>query len=167
MFWLTFIAYALVLYLPPFYLAGQLWQEARDLYWWLPLLGWRFPAWLAYISWLVLVYALLGGLALLLALRLPEELEPARTARRLAGAGLGWPGALVTAAAVGVILLAWPILPLARATYGWRLGISTPTVALAVLYLVAEALRLAEHSLWTDRAFEAWRRIWLREQGYR
>ena len=69
--------------------------------------------------------------------------------------------------AVGVILLAWPILPLVRATYGWPVGLSTPTVALAVLYLVAEALRLAEHSLWTDRAFEAWRRVWLREQGYR
>jgi len=165
-YWLMFLACALLLYLPPLYLARQLWLWAEQQYWWLLLLGWRSPAWLAYIAWLIVLYALAGGLALAVAWRLPEDSGLVRLARQLSQASLGWPGALVTATAALMLLLAWPILPLLRATHGWQLALSTPTVALAALYLAAEALRLAEHNLWIDRAFEAWRHNWLVEQGY-
>ncbi|MDI7276980.1 MAG: hypothetical protein QME94_13460 [Anaerolineae bacterium] len=166
MYWLTFTALALVLYLPPLSLARHLWQWAARMRWRMVLTGWGSPAWLAYLWWLLFIYLALGTLLHLVHFRLPEGSRLSRAALRLSRAGFGGLGVLLFAVALTVILLAWPVLPAARVLYGWRHGISTPAVALAMLYLVADVLRMAENHFWADRAFEARRTHWLIEHGH-
>ncbi|HOG47203.1 MAG TPA: hypothetical protein PLJ35_02230 [Anaerolineae bacterium] len=165
MSWLAFVILSLALYAPPFGLAWRLWSWALRQVWIVPLVRWRCPAGLAAGFWLTAAYLALAALLHLAHRRLPSASWPARLAWRLSGAGLGGLGVLGALAAAAVLLLAWPILPLARAVFGWALAISQPTAGLAGLYLLAEALRMAEDNLWADRAFAAWRRRWLAERG--
>ena len=72
----------------------------------------------------------------------------------------------MVAVALAVVVLAWPILRAARMLFGWRHSISLPVAALAGLFLLAEALRIAENNFWADRAFAAQRMRWLSEHGY-
>ncbi len=166
MYWLTFVALSLALYLPPFYLAEQLWRWAEGQYWWLVFLGWHCPPWLGYVSWLAIGYVALGTLAHLAHRRLPEDGGLGQLAREVSRAGLGAAGVIMASGALAILLLAWPILPLLRTAYGWRYAISPPVAALAALFLLAEALRLAETNVWADRTFAARRESWLVEHGY-
>jgi hypothetical protein len=166
MYWLTFIALTLVLYLPPLYLARQLWRMAARLQWHMVLTGWWSPPSLAYISWLLIAYVTLGTLMHLAHRRMRPDSRLSRAALRLSRAGFNGLGALLFAVAVAVVLLAWPVLPAMRVLHGWRWSISPPAAALAVLYLAAEVLRMAEKHFWEDRAFEAQRTRWLIEHGH-
>lgn len=167
MYWLTFLGLSLLLYLPPLYLAGRLWEWAQLQRWWMLLLGLPAPAWLGYVTWLILIYLGLGTALHLVHRRLQAQSGPGELALRLTRAGLGGVDLAAAGVAAGVLLLAWPLLPLGRVLYGWRLAISTPVAALALLFLLAEALRLAEGHYWADRAHEARRVRWLAEQGHR
>jgi len=166
MYWLSFLILSLVLYVPPLNLAQQLWHWAVRQEWRLLLLGGGAPAWWAYSSWLFLIYLGLGTALHLVHRRLPEGSRLARAAVRLSQAGLGGLGALAVLVALIVLLLAWPILPAAQMMYGWRHAVSLPVATLAGLYLLAEALRLAEINLWADRAIAAQRTLWLTEHGH-
>ncbi len=165
MFWLTFVILSLVLYMPPFDLARRLWAWAAVQTWVVPLVGLRWPAWLAYASWLAVIYLALATALHFAHRRLPQGSRLESTALYLSRASLGSLGVWADLAAVLALLLAWPILPGCRNLYGWRLAISTPVAALAGLYVLAEALRLAEDNLWADRAYAAWRRRWLAERA--
>jgi hypothetical protein len=166
MYWSSFLILSLALYLPPLNLAYHLWAWARRQEWWLLLLGWRSPAWPAYVSWLALAYLGLGTALHVLHRRQPGDGRLARAAMRLSRAGLGGLEVLAAAVALVVLLLAWPVLPAARVIYGWDHAISLPVATLAGLYLLAEALRLVENNLWDDQAIEARRTSWLIEHGY-
>ena len=165
MYWLAFVAFSLVLYAPPFELARHLWRWAVQQNWVVPLLAWRWPAGVAYIFWMAVAYLALGTLLHLAHRRVPPTAPLGRLALRLSQAGLGSLGVVAAGVAGATILLAWPLLPIMTALYGWGLAISPPVVVLAWLYLLAEALRMAEDNLWTDHAFVAWRRRWLAEHG--
>lgn len=166
MYWLSFLAIAVFLYLPPLYLAQHFWGWAGQYSWYMLLSGRPLPASLACTWWLFAGYLALGTALHLAHRRLPQEHGLAQVARRLSQFGLGdWEVALVAAAAT-VLALAWPILPMARALYGGHLSISSPVAALAGLCLLAEGMRLAEAGYWADRAFEAGRVPWLIEQGH-
>ena len=166
MYWLTFLVFTVVLYLPPLDLGQHLWRWAAAQRWYLLLTGWPSPAWLAYGTWLTVIYVALGTAACLLLRRVPEDGRLRRSVLRLSATGLGPVGVGSALIAATVLLAAWPGLPAARALYGWRLGLSTPVATLAGLYLLADALRLAENNLWLDRAFAARRTEWLIEHGY-
>ncbi len=166
MYWLSFLAVAVLFYLPPLNLAQHLWLWAGQYPWRMLLLGRPAPAWLACTSWLFIGY-LAAGTALHLAhRRMPQDHGLARLALRLSQAGLGDLEVVAVAVAATLLVLAWPALPVARALYGWRLSISGPVAALAGLYLLAEGLRLVEAAYWADRAFEARRVPWLQEHGH-
>jgi len=166
MYWLSLLALTLALYTPPLFLARQLWRWTVAGYWDFPLLGRPCPPELAYAIWLAIAYLALGTALHLIGLRLPPDGGLRRLAGQVSQAGLGAPGVLAPALALALVLLAWPLLPLARALWGWRYAISPPVAALAAVYLLAEALRLAENNFWADRAFAAGRAAWLAEHGY-
>ncbi|MCL6430123.1 MAG: hypothetical protein K6V36_04590 [Anaerolineae bacterium] len=166
MYWLTFSAMSLLLYLPPLYAAEHLWRLAARQQWYMMLTGWWSPASLAYISWLLIIYVALGTLMHLAHRRMGPDSRLSLAARQLSRAGFGGLGVLFFAVAVAVVLLAWPVLPAMRVLHGWRWSISTPAAALAVLYLAADVLRMAENHFWEDRAFEAERTRWLIEHGH-
>ena len=165
MFWLAFVILSLALYLPPVVPARHLWAWAARQEWVVPAIGWRWPAWLAFVFWLTSVYMALGTLLHLAHRRLPDG-AAAKLARRLSQASLGSIDVVAAAMAAAVVLAAWPVAPGLQALYGWRLAISPPVATLAGLYLLAEALRLAEDNLWADRAVAAWRLRWLAEHGH-
>lgn len=165
MYWLAFVIFSLALYLPPLGLAGPLWHWAARQVWVVPLVHWRWPAWWAYAFWLTVAYLALGTLLHLAHRRLPRGSPLGLVALRLSGAGLGSLGVAGACVAATVALLAWPVLPAMTAMYGWQLAVSPPVALLAGLYLLAEALRMAEDNIWADRAFAAWRLRWLAERG--
>ena len=166
MYWLTFLALSVVLYAPPLNLAQHLWVWAQGQRWRFLLYGWGAPPWLAYVWWLALAYLGLGTALHLAHRRLPEDSGLSRAAIHVSRAGLGALEVLMVAVALAVVVLAWPILPAARILFGWRHSISLPVAALAGLFLLAEALRIAENNFWADRAFAAQRMRWLSEHGY-
>ena len=166
MYWLTFIVLSAIFYLPPLHLGLHAWRWAAAQRWHILLTGWPTPAWLAYFTWLTAIYLALGTAGLLLLRRVPEDSRARRAMLRLSQTGLGLLDAVAALLALAVLLAAWPVLPAAHALYGWRYGLSTPVAALAGLYLLADALRLAENNLWLDRAFAAQRAQWLVEHGY-
>jgi hypothetical protein len=166
MYWLTFVVLSLLLYLPPLNLGQHLWSWAEGQRWWMLVLDQPAPPWLGYISWLVFGYLGLGTALHLVHRRLGEGSRLGRFALRLSRAGLGDVEAIAVGLAAAVLGLAWPVLPLAHEMYGWRYAISVPVAGLALLYPVAEALRLAEGHYWADQAYEAGRVRWLAEQGH-
>lgn len=166
MYWLTFLALSLALYLPPFNLAQHLWRWAAVQEWHVLLVGWPAPASRAYAGWLALIYLATGTALHFVHVRLAAESRLGRLAVHLSRAGLGSADALAAVVALAILFLAWPVLPVARAVYGWRYGISVPVAALAALYLLAEALRLVENNILADRAFAARRTEWLIEHGH-
>ncbi len=165
MYWLTFTVLSLALYLPPFSLAFHLWDWAARQEWRVLLLEWGSPAWLAYASWLALVYLAVATVAFLVVQRLPES-ALAWTARRISRSDLGTLGVLLGMAAGAILLLAWPVLPAIWIMYGTHYSISVPVATLAGLYLLAEALRAEESNLWDDQAAAAGRISWLSDQGH-
>lgn len=166
MYWLTFVILSLVLYLPPLHLGQRLWRWTLEQEWHMLLTGWPTTAWLAYVTWLTAFYLLLATAGHLVLRRLPPESRFRRAVLCLSQASLGTVGFLAVLAALLVLLLAWPGLPAAHALYGWHLAFSVPVAYLAGLYLLAEALRMAENNIWLDRAFAAQRAQWLIEHGY-
>ena len=166
MYWLSFLLLSLALYLPPLDPARRLWAWAERQYWYVPIIYWHWPAWLAYTFWLTVVYLALGTALYLAHRRWAGESHLGRGLLAVSRASLGGLGAVVWAVAALVVLLAWPILPACQVMYGWTAAISPPVAALAALYLLAEAVRMAEEHHWVDRAFAAWRREWLQEQGH-
>jgi len=166
MYWLAFLILSLALYLPPLIPARHLWAWAERQVWVVPAVGWHWPAWLASAFWLTVAYLALGTLLHAAHLRLPDGTAGGDLARRLSRASLGSLDVVAASVAAAVVLLAWPVLPGLGAVYGWRLAISPPVAMLAGLYLLAEALRLAEDNLWADRAIAAWRARWLAEHGH-
>jgi hypothetical protein len=166
MYWLAFLILSLALYLPPVVPARHLWAWAERQVWVVPVAGWHWPAWLAAAFWLTVAYLALGTLMHLAHRRLPSGTAAGELARRLSRANLGSLDVVAAGVAAAVLLLAWPVLPGLAAIYGWRLAISPPVAILAWLYLLAEALRLAEDNLWADLAAEAWRSRWLAEHGH-
>ncbi len=166
MYWLTFVAFSLLLYLPPLNLAGRLWQWAAWQQWHVLLVGWRVPPGTAYLFWLTVVYLGVATLWHLAQRRLPGDSRLGSLALRASRADLGPLGVIAPLAAVATLLLTWPLLPAAQVIYGWHYAISPPVAALAYLYLLAEGLRLAEVNVWADRAFAARRVAWLVEHGH-
>ncbi len=143
MYWLTFVAFSVALYAPPLELARHLWHWAAQQVWVVPLAGWRWPPGVAYAFWLAVAYLTVGTL-LHLARRQSPSPPAGDLALRLSRAGLGGLGVIGAGVAAAIIFLAWPVLPTMAALYGWRLALSPPVVALAGLYLLAEAARMAE-----------------------
>ncbi len=166
MYWITFLALSVALYLPPAYLARRLWEWFAIRLWAIPFVEWPVPAGFAYLFWLVVGYVSVGTLLHLAQRRLPADSRLGLSIVRISRAELHGLGTTSVAVAGLIILLAWPILPLAWLAYGWNLEFSPPVVALAALLLLAESLRMTEDNIWADRAYAAWRSVWLAEQGY-
>jgi hypothetical protein len=167
MYWLVFLFFTVVLYMPPLNLASLAIREFAAAQVVVPLIGWPISGPTSFALAFATSWLVLGTVLCWLEVAAWEGGAFSRWAHRLSEAdagGIRW--ALVIAGAAALLCRAI-FFPWVNSRYGTAWSVSPEATILAVLAVLAEVVRLYENNAGEIHARDSWRITWLRDHGYR